>query len=100
MEQELNNLARSVFIDMFGSKAQGYSEWPLHKIEELAESKKGSMRTGPFGSDLKHSEFVDEGIAVIGIDNAVKNEFAWESGVLLLQKNMKSLNAIEFILRT
>ncbi|MBY7802749.1 restriction endonuclease subunit S [Vibrio fluvialis] len=77
MEQELNSLAQSVFIDMFGSKASGYSEWPLHRIEELAESKKGSMRTGPFGSDLKHSEFVDEGIAVIGIDNAVKNEFAW-----------------------
>ena len=77
MEQELNSLAQSVFIDMFGSKAPGYSEWPLHHIEELAESKKGSMRTGPFGSDLKHSEFVDEGIAVIGIDNAVKNEFAW-----------------------
>lgn len=77
MEQELNSFAQSVFIDMFGSKASGYSEWPLHRIEELAESKKGSMRTGPFGSDLKHSEFVDEGIAVIGIDNAVKNEFAW-----------------------
>lgn len=77
MEQELNSLAQSVFIDMFGSKASGYSEWPLHRIEELAESKKGSMRTGPFGSDLKHSEFVDEGIAVIGIDNAVKNEFSW-----------------------
>ncbi|HAS6938086.1 TPA: restriction endonuclease subunit S [Vibrio vulnificus] len=77
LEQELNSLAQSVFIDMFGSKASGYSEWPLHRIEELAESKKGSMRTGPFGSDLKHSEFVDEGIAVIGIDNAVKNEFAW-----------------------
>nr|PMI56456.1 hypothetical protein BCU41_10830 [Vibrio lentus] len=77
MEQELNSLAQSVFIDMFGSKASGYPEWSLHRIEELAESKKGSMRTGPFGSDLKHSEFVDEGIAVIGIDNAVKNEFTW-----------------------
>lgn len=77
MEKELNSLAQSVFIDMFGSQAESYSEWPTKRIEELAENKKGSMRTGPFGSDLKHSEFVDEGIAVIGIDNAVKNEFAW-----------------------
>jgi type I restriction enzyme, S subunit len=44
-------------------------------VSELAQKRKGAMRTGPFGSDLRHSEFVDKGVKVLGIDNAVQNRF-------------------------
>lgn len=70
-----DDFLRSVFLDMFGDP-EGHG-WECTTVEELASQKKGSIRTGPFGSQLLHSEFVDEGIAVLGIDNAVRNKFAW-----------------------
>ena len=69
----LDTLTQSLFLDMFGdAEAKG---WPIATISAVAHPDKGSMRTGPFGSQLLHSEFVEEGIAVLGIDNAVANEF-------------------------
>ncbi|NLV44317.1 MAG: restriction endonuclease subunit S [Candidatus Hydrogenedentes bacterium] len=68
---------QSVFINTVGPLAPNYNNWSSYRIEQLADPVPGAMRTGPFGSDLKHSEFVDEGIAVLGIDNAVQNRFTW-----------------------
>jgi type I restriction enzyme S subunit len=66
------DLPRAVFRDMFGR-----SNGPCATIAGLALPQKGSIRTGPFGSQLLHSEFVDQGIAVLGLDNVVGNEFTW-----------------------
>jgi len=72
---QLDTLIQSVFLDLFGNSER--REWPVTTIAEVAHPDEGSIRTGPFGSDLLHSEFVNEGVAVLGIDNAVANEFRW-----------------------
>jgi type I restriction enzyme S subunit len=71
----LNILKKSIFLEMFAGPES--EEWPLSTIEDVADPSKGSIRTGPFGSQLLHSEFVDDGVAVLGIDNAVENQFRW-----------------------
>jgi type I restriction enzyme, S subunit len=68
---------RSAFLQLVGPAAAGYSTWPSLKVEALAAPTPNAVRTGPFGSDLRHSEFVAHGVAVLGIDNAVQNRFTW-----------------------
>lgn len=63
----LDSLTQSIFSDMF-------TDVPASSIVEAEAS---LIRTGPFGSQLLHSEFVEEGIAVLGLDNVVGNEFRW-----------------------
>ena len=70
---QLDNLLQSTFLDMFGDPVK--SGWTMATVDAVASRQSGAIRTGPFGSQLLHSEFVDEGIGVLGIDNAVANEF-------------------------
>jgi len=73
--QVCDELLPAVFHEMF---VRPNNTWPLITIEELAARKRNAIRTGPFGSQLLHSEFTTSGIAVLGIDNAVNNRFDWD----------------------
>jgi type I restriction enzyme S subunit len=48
---------------------------PSKPVGELLSSEREAMRSGPFGSAMKHDEFVPEGNLVIGIANVQANRF-------------------------
>lgn len=88
--QLTEKLLQSVFVDMFVRNPQA-ADWTPRRVEWMAKDVKGAMRTGPFGSQLLHSEFVDRGIAVLGIDNAVKNRFEWGQPRFITPEKYQSL---------
>jgi type I restriction enzyme S subunit len=53
--------------------------WCWATVEQLASPEPRSIQSGPFGSNLLHSEFQDTGILAIGIDNVLEQQFSMGS---------------------
>lgn len=87
---QLDTLTQSIFLDMFGDPA-GHG-WAMSTIDGVVAEGASAVRTGPFGSQLLHSEFTDEGIAVLGIDNAVENEFRWVQRRFITEEKFRRLS--------
>jgi len=85
----LDELTQAIFVEMFGDPTK--HGWPIAKIADIVDDTRGGIRTGPFGSQLLHSEFVDSGVAVLGIDNAVANEFRWSERRFVTKEKYRDL---------
>jgi hypothetical protein len=92
-----DELRPATFLEMFGKPAVS---WPTVTIQQLAESRANAIRTGPFGSQLLHSEFTSGGVAVLGIDNAVNNRFDWAQRRYISADKYGSLGVTPCILET
>ncbi|MFN8990072.1 MAG: restriction endonuclease subunit S [Betaproteobacteria bacterium] len=66
-------------------------KWRWLTIEELASAAPRSIQSGPFGSNLKHSEFQLSGKLVIGIDNVRDGEFSIGSNHRISEAKFKEL---------
>ncbi|MCM3541750.1 restriction endonuclease subunit S [Priestia megaterium] len=86
----VGQLVQAVFQEVVGPLADGYEKWPKFSIDKLASN----IRSGPFGSQLLHSEFTETGdVLVLGIENAVKKQFVWSKNERYITKEKyKKLN--------
>jgi len=88
--QELSDsFLQSVFLQMFDQKES--CGWAVQSIESLAKRGQNTIRTGPFGSQLLHSKFTEDGVAVLGIDNAVQNRFVWDKRRFIAEEKYRQL---------
>lgn len=67
--QQLDDLLKSVFLEMFGDPIANPRKLPVRKLSEFYINPKEGTKCGPFGSALKKDELVDSGIPVWNMDN-------------------------------
>lgn len=85
-------LVQSIFLDMFGNPVRNERGWQVDTIEHLVRGKNG-ISCGPFGLQLKVSDYVNEGVLVLGIDNIGDNEFVWKNPRYITNEKYADLQA-------
>lgn len=67
--QQLDDLLKSVFLEMFGDPILNPHGFSVRKLSEFYVNPKEGTKCGPFGSALKKDELVDAGVPVWNMDN-------------------------------
>jgi type I restriction enzyme, S subunit len=67
--QQLDDLLKSVFLEMFGDPISNPKDFPVKQLSEFYITPKDGTKCGPFGSALKKDELVDPGVSVWNMDN-------------------------------
>jgi type I restriction enzyme S subunit len=70
-------------------------EWGAATYGELAADLPAAIQSGPFGSELKHSEFQANGKLVVGIDNVLDGRFSLGANHRISEAKFESLRRFQ-----
>jgi type I restriction enzyme S subunit len=75
--EKYDQLAQSLFLDMFGDTWSNPKGWKVMFVEEVANNKKHSIKAGPFGSSLKKEFYVERGYKIYGQEQVIKDDLSF-----------------------
>jgi type I restriction enzyme S subunit len=70
--------------------------WCWAKLSEIVAHPKADIVDGPFGSDLKASEYIDEGVPIVRLQNVDRNRFIGKNIRYISHKKAKDLKRHNF----
>ncbi|GGJ61330.1 type I restriction enzyme S subunit [Anoxybacillus voinovskiensis] len=90
--EALDQLAQSVFLEMFGDPVRNKKNFPKMSIKDIAKSDKNAIKSGPFGSALKKEFYVSKGYKIYGQEQVIRDDFSF--GDYYIDENLyKSLES-------
>ena len=92
---QLNELNKSIFIDLFGDPNTNPKEFANGNIEATVSNPKKDIRCGPFGTQLKVHELVGSGTPLLGIENVLDEGFNPEASKFLTARKAEELRAFD-----
>jgi len=85
--EQLDALVQSTFINMFGDPVENTMGWKVSTLPQISTK----FTDGPFGSNLKSSHYVDEGIRVIRLQNIGIGEMLHDDLAFISREHYDSL---------
>jgi type I restriction enzyme S subunit len=76
--QQLDDLLKSVFLEMFADPVRNEKGWTTRKFAEIIRPHKNSLKRGPFGGALKKEIFVESGYLVYEQYHALNNDYSFK----------------------
>ena len=84
----MDELAQSIFYDMFGDPITNENGWELSNLKDISTK----LSDGPFGSNLKSNHYQESGIRVIRLQNIGVNYFKDDDKAYISEDHYQTLS--------
>lgn len=90
-DENMKDLIPSLFVQMFGDPATNPKGWEVKHIDSIKSPEKFSIVDGPFGSAMKVSDYIEDGIPVIQVSNITPDGFKADSLRYISEEKYQSI---------